>query len=550
MILFLKKINLYLNTLKYLQLSQIIYRFKFIFPVFKKKITRLSIPKRRPELNLTTYFLRYPRAIFSRKKFIFLNLESNEDISNLWNHEKKSKLWLFNLHYLRDLSNITDNSQQELMETIFQNWIEKNPIGFGVGWSSPTLSLRIVNLIKWFLEKKIENSFFIKSLVHQIRYLEKKIEYHLKGNHLLSNAKALIFAGFYFQGNEAEIWLKKGMKILEKEIPEQILSDGGHFERSTMYHSIILEDLLDLENLFISNPYILSSKYSNIEELRKTIDKMILWLQAMIHPDNEISFFNDAAFKVSASPKNLFDFAKRLNHQLPALENGLTYLKDSGYIRYESNDLVLIIDVAEVCPSYLPAHAHADTLSYEFSYKNQRVIVNSGTSQYDRSDQRNFERGTSAHSTLEIDGRNSSEIWGIFRVAKRAKVSDICFEEKNEKLIISAKHDGFSLSKNKIFHKRKWVIEKNGFKVKDKIIGSFSKAISYTFLHPSIKVDEKYLYLDDSIKISWNSKPRPSRIESSLWHKEFGASKRNINIQLDLNFKKNIIKSNIKFKIN
>ena len=149
MILFLKKINLYLNTLKYLQLSQIIYRLKFIFPVFKKKITRLSIPKRRPELNLTTYFLKYPRAIFSRKIFIFLNLESNEDISNLWNHEKKSKLWLFNLHYLRDLSNITDNSQQELMETIFQNWIEKNPIGFGVGWSSPTLSLRIVNLIKW-----------------------------------------------------------------------------------------------------------------------------------------------------------------------------------------------------------------------------------------------------------------------------------------------------------------------------------------------------------------------------------------------------------------
>ena len=117
---------------------------------------------------------------------------------------------------------------------------------------------------------------------------------------------------------------------------------------------------------------------------------MISWLQVMIHPDNEISFFNDAAFKVSASPKKLFDYAKRLNHQMPVLENGLTYLQDSGYIRYESNGLVLIIDVAEVCPSYLPAHAHADTLSYEFSYKNQRIIVNSGTSQYDRSEQRNL----------------------------------------------------------------------------------------------------------------------------------------------------------------
>ena len=550
MILFFKKVNLYFNTLKYLQFSQIIYRFKFFFPIFKNKIINLPIPNSRIKLNLSTHFLNYPRTVFSKKKFIFLNLESNEDISTLWNSEKKSKLWLFNLHYFRDLSNITDDSQQELMETIFQNWIEKNPLGLGVGWSSPTLSIRIVNLIKWFLEKKMDNPSFIKSLVHQIRYLEKKIEYHLKGNHLLANAKALIFAGFYFEGKESDRWLKKGMKILKKEIPEQILNDGGHFERSTMYHSIILEDLLDLENLFVSNPSILNTKYLKIQELKSIIDKMISWLQVMIHPDNEISFFNDAAFKVSSSPKKLFDYAKRLNHQMPVLENGLTYLQDSGYIRYESNGLVLIIDVAEVCPSYLPAHAHADTLSYEFSYKNQRIIVNSGTSQYDRSEQRNFERGTSAHSTLEIDGRNSSEVWDIFRVAKRAKVSDICFKEKKGRLIISAKHDGFSKFKGKVFHKRKWVIKKNSFKVKDKIIGSFSKAISYTFLHPSVKVSNKYLFLDESTKISWNSKPSLSRIESSFWYKEFGASKRNKNIQLDMNFKKNIIKSNIKFKIN
>ena len=550
MILFFKKVNLYFNTVKYLQLSQIFFRFKLIIPIFKKKISKLPIPNRRSKLNVATYFLRHPRTIFSRKKIIFLNLESNQDISNLWNHEKKSKLWLFNLHYFRDLSNITDDSQQELMETIFQNWIEKNPIGFGVGWSSPTLSSRIVNLIKWFLTKKIDNSIFIKSLVHQIRYLEKKIEYHLKGNHLLANAKALIFAGFYFEGNEAEMWLKKGMKILEKEIPEQILSDGGHFERSTMYHSIILEDLLDLENLFISNPSVLYAENLKIQELKKTIDKMILWLQAMIHPDNEISFFNDAAFKVSSSPKNLFDYATRLNHQMPVSKNVLTYLKDSGYIRYESDDLVLIIDVAEVCPSYLPAHAHADTLSYEFSYKNQRIIVNSGTSQYDKSEQRNYERGTSAHSTVEVDGRNSSEIWDIFRVAKRAKVFNVCLKESKGKLIISAKHDGFSNSKGKIFHKRKWVLNKNGFKVKDKVIGSFSKAISYTFFHPSVKVSNNYLLLDDSTKISWNSNPSSSRIESSYWYKEFGTSIRNKNIQQDMNFKKNIIKTNIKFKIN
>ena len=37
--------------------------------------------------------------------------------------------------------------------------------------------------------------------------------------------------------------------ILKKELSEQILPDGGHYELSPMYHSIILEDILDLHNI-------------------------------------------------------------------------------------------------------------------------------------------------------------------------------------------------------------------------------------------------------------------------------------------------------------
>ena len=79
--------------------------------------------------------------------------------------------------------------------------------------------------------------------------LEKRIESHLLGNHLFANAKALVFAGTYFSGAEADRWLNRGISILEREIPEQILLDGGHFELSTMYHALIFEDLLDLCNL-------------------------------------------------------------------------------------------------------------------------------------------------------------------------------------------------------------------------------------------------------------------------------------------------------------
>jgi uncharacterized heparinase superfamily protein len=60
---------------------------------------------------------------------------------------------------------------------------------------------------------------------------------------------------YFFQVKSLKIWLKKGLKIINDELNEQVLNDGGNFERSPMYHSIFLEDLLDLINIskFILN---------------------------------------------------------------------------------------------------------------------------------------------------------------------------------------------------------------------------------------------------------------------------------------------------------
>ena len=71
----------------------------------------------------------------------------------------------------------------------------------------------------------------------------------LLGNHLFENAKALIFAGCFFEGAPADAWFECGAQVLGKELGEQILPDGGYFELSPMYHSIILEDILDLLSL-------------------------------------------------------------------------------------------------------------------------------------------------------------------------------------------------------------------------------------------------------------------------------------------------------------
>ena len=125
-----------------------------------------------------------------------------------------------------------------------------------------------------------------------------------------------ILAGLFFQGKEAEEWLAKGFSILRKELPEQILSDGGNFERSPMYHSIILEDILDLITLLhnYQHPAISAGRVSLWMEYAQ---KMLYWLHAMIHKDKKNSLFNDAAFNIAPNVDQLDSYAATTNIPIP-----------------------------------------------------------------------------------------------------------------------------------------------------------------------------------------------------------------------------------------
>src|SRR5437764_1445792 len=127
-----------------------------------------------------------------------------------------------------------------------------------VGWEPYPLSLRIVNWLK-FLIRNAERAetlgegrtlqTLIASLRLQALALEVGLETHLLANHLMKNIKALMFAGALLDGPESSRWWEKGEKLLRRELGEQILADGGHFERSPMYHAETLEDLMDIRTL-------------------------------------------------------------------------------------------------------------------------------------------------------------------------------------------------------------------------------------------------------------------------------------------------------------
>ena len=455
--------------------------------------------------------------------FCFLNETRTVATAAGWNDPAIAKLWLYNLHYFDDLTGTGAAERNDWHQHLIARWIAENPAGEGNGWEPYTTSLRIVNWIKWSLAGGKLSAEALASLAVQMRFLCERLEFHLLGNHLLANAKALVFAGAFFEGTEAQQWMRLGRQILARELPEQILADGGHFELSPMYHSVILEDVLDMENVL--RAYALEPV---IEP--GLADRMRRWLATMCHPDGEISFFNDAAMGIASPPAMLEDYARRLGHApLPVERENVVQLAASGYVRLENAQAVLLIDAAPIGPSYLPGHGHADALSFELSLCGQRMLVNSGTSCYGNGAERQRQRGTAAHNALVIDGQDSSEVWGGFRVARRAHISELTLK-REAALTVQAAHDGYRRLPGKNIHRRIWALEAQCLRIEDEVSGAFGKACAYFHLHPEIRVvageqsQSVVLLLPDAVRVSIAVAGGVLSVAEDSWHPNFGVS--------------------------
>jgi uncharacterized heparinase superfamily protein len=469
------------------------------------------------------------RSLLAGEQARFLNVKASLTGTSVWNDTSKAKLWLYNLHYFDDLIGPPAFAEEsDRQRRLLSRWIAENPIGHGNGWEPYPASLRIVNCVKWLIAGSPPVDGLHDSLALQIRWLMEKIEWHLLGNHLIANAKALVFAGLYFDGPEAQQWLQRGLEIYQRELPEQILADGAHFELSPMYHATILEDLLDLLNI--------AHRYNQLavpplNDLISIAARMRSWLAAMTHPDGGLSFFNDATFGIAPSRAELEAYSARLG--LPAVAepgDGVHHLANSGYVRVQRGLATAIFDVAEIGPDYIPGHAHADTLSFELSIGLKRVVVNSGTSTYVLGPQREGERATRAHSTLEVEGRDSSEVWGAFRVGRRARIRDIAINETSDAITVRASHDGYRKQFGGPIHTRCWRIEATSLTVSDALEAQRRHAaIARYFLAPGIQITPSgpnfMLHAPD---VSLTARAATGlAVKDSTWHCGFGDSRPN-----------------------
>ena len=516
-----------IHTIKYLKFVQLSYRLHYLFIKPKTKRTVFNIQLREVSQAWCNIGAK-PISMLSPTQFVFLNHVGQLNRAEDWNTNQQEKLWLYNLHYFDDLNAQQAEMRQTWHYELINRWIVENPYAAGNAWEPYPNSLRIVNWVKWALQGNAFNEIQLQSLMLQAEHLSKTVEWHILANHLFTNAKALIFAGLFFNNSEAKKWLNLGLKIYKQEINEQVLADGANFELTPMYHAIFLEDLLDIYQLMQCYA---QHDLIDLEYLKHKIQAMLVWLQHLSHPDGEIAFFNDAAFAIAANHQQLLDYAQALSISVVKhSQKNDSYLKDSGYIAVYREDAKLLIDVAAVGPNYQPGHAHADSLSFEMSLFGQRVFVNSGISQYGMDAERHRQRSTCAHNTVTVDDVNSSEIWAGFRVARRAftQLHELQMNRLQQIDLIHASHNGYINQGQKVRHFRQWQLDTNKvLKITDFLEGDFNTAKAYFYLHPNVTVElcnKKHMTLKvngHNIEIAFSGDAHVA-LNNTTWHPEFG----------------------------
>ena len=495
-----KKILRALRTLSYLKIDQFLYL--ILRRTLPAKISTIKQqPIKRGEFNLAPP-LPMNTMLQSEYSFYFVGIEEIfNDLSIDWESSDKSDLWRFNLHYFDFLRD--ENRSVESKAQIIDDWINNCPQVPSIAWDPFTCSLRVVNWIYFFVSIDFLGikDEWLKSLYLQVIYIAENDERELLANHYFENIKAIMFAGVFFEGKQADKWLKKSQKLLREQIQEQFLEDGGHYEKSPQYHCLMIENCLDLYNLFANNRAICDLSLQAL--LKSQIESSLHWLADIHYHNGDFPLFNDSANNVAPTYAELCQYASRLFLYEPeaSIVSGgkLINLDASGYYGLEVNVDKFIIDCGDISPSYQPGHTHCDFLSYELVLDDQLVVVDSGVYEYAEGEMRQYVRSTKAHNTVSVDGDEQSEIWAAFRVARRAIKTHAEIMLSSEGAIFRGGYQGFYNVKGKAKHSREVEILLDStqksiskIQIQDKIECRGEHSIeSFIHLNPAISCDDQ-----------------------------------------------------------
>lgn len=426
----LRKISLYANTIKYLKPSQLCSRaFHRFLPVKRAagcETAKTSVSVLIPELDLDeTYLSRFDCEALLKDQLLLLNERHKADFTDWSVSGKTTHLWLFNLQYMEYLIPLAarwraskEEAYYRKAKEILLGWIQCFEKEGGDAWNPYTISERLPNwlITMELLEDRLSGDSAFrekleKSMYRQYKHLQANQEKHLLGNHYFENLKALIIAAVLFDDRKN---LEKYLGNFDGQIREQIPEDGMHYERSFMYHKIIMEDILRV----LAALKQVQGYGDRVKSYTAVLGKMLGCTLSFEGRLRRVPLFNDAGNNVAKPVPALEAAVRKILTEGYKVRDDIMELPDAGYYRYEWGNVACIVDCGKIGPDYIPGHGHCDCLSYELYVDGTPFLVNSGTYQY-QSSKRPYFRSTRAHNCFTVNGSEQSQCWGEHRVAKR-----------------------------------------------------------------------------------------------------------------------------------
>jgi uncharacterized heparinase superfamily protein len=379
-----------------------------------------------------------------------------------WAAADAPRLWRFHLHYWDWAWGLAADPDRLAARAVFarlwRSWAASAGFGCVDAWHPYPAALRAWSWCGLYRDLVAGSDLeppFVASLAAHAGFLRRHLEYDVGGNHLIKGLKALIGLGVFLAD---ERLLRLAVRRLGRQVARQVLADGGHYERAPAYHCQVLADLIDVADLLRAADRIPAG------ELTAAVDRMRHWLGAVLTPDGQVPLLNDG-----------YPVDRSLIAALRPLEapgGPLVVLRDTGLVRAAAGGWHLLADVGPPCPRSLPAHAHADTFGCLVHVDGVPLLIDTGTSTYEPGAVRRYERSTAAHSTVQLDGADSTEVWGVFRAGRRARVSglSVCLDGLASPGF-EAVHDGFRGLPGRPRHRRRWSLTEDGLDVDDLVSG-------------------------------------------------------------------------------
>ena len=428
-----------------------------------------------------------------------------------------------------------DERHAEAFAAYVGHWLDANPVGQGINWtSSLELALRLMAWC-WCLalfrdSPALRSELFGRmeaSIEDHARHVERYLSRYFSPNtHLTGEALGLVYAGTLFPDlAPARRWRETGARVLADATERQVLADGVYFEQSTCYQRYTAEILLHF--------LILTARHTGDvpRAIRDRLRHVMDFLRSIRLPGGEAPAIGDAdggwllpltprspgdlrgVFAPAAVVCGRADYAWAAGGAAPEIvwllgEGGLAEVEamrsqpsganpsrlfaDGGYAVMrdgETEGHQMIFDVGPLGCPVSGGHGHADLLSIQCAAFGEPFLVDPGTGTYADRGWRDFFRGTGAHNTVVIDGAGQAVPARPFswRQRPRARLRQWISDDRFD--LADADHDAYARLSEPVRHRRRVLFVKPRYWVLfDDIEGGGSHRIDLRFQFAPVAV--------------------------------------------------------------